>query len=55
MRIGILSRKASLYSIRRLVEAAEVRELGFDAIIPRMGASYTFYGTARRSSSKVHA
>jgi ribosomal protein S6--L-glutamate ligase len=72
--IGILSRKASLYSTRRLAEAAreaghEVRvvdylrcymditstrpkvlfrgeELHFDAIIPRIGASYTFYGTA---------
>jgi ribosomal protein S6--L-glutamate ligase len=82
MRIGILSRKASLYSTRRLREAAEARghdvrvvnylrcymdisaqrptvvyhdhqdpkskeeELRFDAIIPRIGASYTFYGTA---------
>jgi ribosomal protein S6--L-glutamate ligase len=82
MRIGILSRKASLYSTRRLREAAEARghdvrvvnylrcymdisaqrptvvyhdhqdpkskeeELHFDAIIPRIGASYTFYGTA---------
>ncbi len=83
MRIGILSRKASLYSTSRLVEAAEARghevrvanylrcymditakrpivvyqdlvsdakappeELNFDAVIPRIGASYTFYGTA---------
>jgi ribosomal protein S6--L-glutamate ligase len=83
MNIGILSRKASLYSTNRLVEAArerghEVRvvnylraymeineerprvlyqdlvsdrnaveeELQFDAVIPRIGASYTFYGTA---------
>lgn len=74
MQIGILSRKASLYSTSRLVEAAreaghDVRvidylrcymditsarpkvryrgeELIFDAIIPRIGATYTFYGTA---------
>lgn len=74
MKIGILSRKASLYSTRRLREAAEERghevrvadplrcymditakrpkvmfggeELWFDAIIPRIGASSTFYGTA---------
>ncbi|HSG48381.1 MAG TPA: 30S ribosomal protein S6--L-glutamate ligase [Longimicrobiales bacterium] len=74
MKIGILSRKASLYSTRRLREAAEDRghevrvvdplrcymditakrpkvmfggeELWFDAIIPRIGASSTFYGTA---------
>lgn len=82
MRIGILSRKGSLYSTRRLREAAEARghevrvvnylrcymdiherrptivyhdhqdakskeeELDFDAVIPRIGASYTFYGTA---------
>lgn len=74
MRIGILSRKASLYSTHRLVEAAQARghqvqvvdfaacymnitslnptvllgqeELDFDAIIPRIGASYTFYGAA---------
>ena len=74
MRIGILSRKASLYSTRRLREAVEERghevrvvdplrcymditaknprvmfggeELHFDAIIPRIGASSTFYGTA---------
>ncbi|HZD05016.1 MAG TPA: 30S ribosomal protein S6--L-glutamate ligase [Longimicrobiales bacterium] len=74
LRIGILSRKASLYSTRRLREAAEERghavrvvnplrcymnitarkprvmhrgeELRFDAVIPRIGASVTFYGTA---------
>lgn len=74
MRIGILSRKQSLYSTRRLLEAARDRghdarvvdyarcyinittrrpsvllgheELDFDAIIPRIGASYTFYGAA---------
>jgi ribosomal protein S6--L-glutamate ligase len=74
MRIGILSRNASLYSTRRLIEAArdrghEVRvvdylrcymeitsrkpvvllvgeRLEFDAVIPRIGATYTFYGTA---------
>lgn len=74
MKLGILSRKASLYSTRRLAEAArqrghEVRvvdylrcimnitshrpsvvfqgePLDFDAIIPRIGASHTFYGTA---------
>lgn len=75
MKIGILSRKAELYSTSRLVEAAEQHghevqvinpllcymnitshhpsiylrgeELeGFDAIIPRIGASITFYGTA---------
>ncbi len=74
MHIGILSRKSSLYSTSRLVEAArdaghEVRvidylrcymditsarpkvryrgeELRFDAVIPRIGATYTFYGTA---------
>lgn len=74
MNIGILSRKSSLYSTSRLVEAAgdaghDVRvidylrcyvditsarpkvryrgeELGFEAIIPRIGATYTFYGTA---------
>ena len=75
MKIGILSRKESLYSTRRLVEAAEERghevdvidhlrcymditsanprihykgeELkGYDAVIPRIGASVTFYGTA---------
>ena len=75
MKIGILSRKAELYSTRRLVEAARDRQHevhvinplrcymnitshspevhykgerleGFDAIIPRIGASITFYGTA---------
>jgi ribosomal protein S6--L-glutamate ligase len=74
MRIGILSRKASLYSTRRLREAAEARghevqvvdylrcymnitahkpsviyagrQLTFDAVIPRIGATYTPYGTA---------
>ncbi len=75
MKIGILSRRPSLYSTRRLVEAATERghnvqvvdtlrcymditthdpavhyrgkELsGFEAIIPRIGASITFYGTA---------
>ena len=75
MKIGILSRKAELYSTSRLVEAAEQRGHdvqvinpllcymnitshrpsihlkgqvleGFDAIIPRIGASITFYGTA---------
>ncbi len=75
MKIAILSRKASLYSTRRLVEAGQKRghevkvidtlrcymniatdqpgihykgqELtGFDAVIPRVGASITFYGTA---------
>jgi len=75
MNIAILSRNPSLYSTRRLVEAAEERghtarvintlrcymnitskkpevHYGgkklehFDAIIPRIGASITFYGTA---------
>ncbi len=75
MKIAILSRKAKLYSTRRLVEAAkqrghEVRVIdtlrcymnitshkpeihyrgavleGFDAVIPRIGASITFYGAA---------
>ena len=75
MKIGILSRKATLYSTSRLVKAAELRghEVqvidplfcymditsqrptvhfrnrcldDFDAIIPRIGASITFYGTA---------
>jgi ribosomal protein S6--L-glutamate ligase len=75
MKIGILSRKAELYSTRRLVEAARehghavhvINPLrcymnitshhpaihykgekleGFDAIVPRIGASITFYGTA---------
>ncbi|WP_153448904.1 30S ribosomal protein S6--L-glutamate ligase [Vibrio algicola] len=75
MKIGILSRNKSLYSTKRLIEAAQSRghevkvidalrcymninseqpqihfkgeELkDFDAIIPRIGASVTFYGTA---------
>jgi ribosomal protein S6--L-glutamate ligase len=75
MKIGILSRKAELYSTSRLVETAKERGHkvsvinplrcymnitshypaihykgekleGFDAIIPRIGASITFYGTA---------
>jgi len=74
MRIGILSRRATLYSTRRLREAAEERghdvkvvdplrcymnitakspqvvyrgePLHLDAVIPRIGASITFYGCA---------
>jgi ribosomal protein S6--L-glutamate ligase len=74
MNIGILSRKASLYSTSRLQDAGRERghvmrvinplrcymnitarrptvlyrgsELDLDAIIPRIGASVTFYGTA---------
>ena len=75
MKIAILSRSISLYSTKRLVEAAKARghevdvidtlkcymditskkpmvhyqnrELSdYDAIIPRIGASITFYGTA---------
>ncbi|QDV09636.1 Ribosomal protein S6 modification protein [Planctomycetes bacterium Poly30] len=74
MKIGILSRKSSLYSTARLVQAARARghevkvvdylrcvmniashrprviyqdlELDCDVIIPRIGASNTFYGTA---------
>ena len=75
MRIAVLSRKASLYSTRRLIEAARERgheaEVinhakcymalegknphiyvgdhmieGIDAIIPRIGASVTFYGSS---------
>ena len=74
MKIGILSRNASLYSTRRLKEAALARDhqavvvdylrcymditarrpqvlytgrpLRFDAVIPRIGATYTFYGAA---------
>ncbi|MDX1658357.1 MAG: 30S ribosomal protein S6--L-glutamate ligase [Nitriliruptorales bacterium] len=75
MKLAILSRNASLYSTRRLKEAAEerdheVRVIDFlrcvmditshrpairyagdelrdiDAVIPRIGASHTFYGTA---------
>ena len=75
MKIAILSRKSSLYSTRRLIEAAKSRGheaivinplhcymnitthhpsifykgkqiTGVDAVIPRIGASITFYGTA---------
>lgn len=75
MKIAVLSRKAALYSTRRLVEAAKERGhevevinhakcymllqtedptiyVGdhmvshFDAIIPRIGASVTFYGSS---------
>jgi ribosomal protein S6--L-glutamate ligase len=75
VKIAILSRKRSLYSTRRLIEAAEEKGhealvvntlraymniasnrpeihyngqilTGFDAVIPRIGASVTFYGTA---------
>lgn len=74
MKIAILSRKASLYSTRRLKEAGRERgheihvvdylrcymditshrpqvvsqgqPLHVDAVIPRIGASHTFYGTA---------
>jgi ribosomal protein S6--L-glutamate ligase len=74
MRIGIMSRDSTLFSTRRLREAAESRghdvqvfdylrcymniasrrpsvmlrgqPLDFDAIIPRIGATHTFYGTA---------
>ena len=75
MRFAILSRKPSLYSTRRLVEAVKARgheaqvidplrcymniathrpgifykgkALGpFDIVVPRIGASITFYGTA---------
>ena len=74
MKIGILSRKATLYSTKRLKEAADERghevsvidylrcymniashrpkvmyqseELQLDSVIPRIGASQTFYGTA---------
>ena len=74
MKIGILSRRPSLYSTTRLREAAEARghevevvdylrctmditalkpavlhrgrTLSYDAIVPRIGASNTFYGTA---------
>lgn len=74
MKIGILSRKPSIYSTKRLKEAAENRGhevniidhlrcymditahnpivnykgeplKGYDAIIPRIGASVTFYGS----------
>src|SRR5579871_6454502 len=75
MKIVILSRKASMYSTRRLVEAAQLRGhdtkvidtmrcymnitssqpsihykgeeiTDIDAVIPRIGASVTFYGAA---------
>jgi ribosomal protein S6--L-glutamate ligase len=75
MKIAILSRRASLYSTRRLKEAGEERGhemsvvdylrcymnitahkpqvmyqggplVGLDAVIPRIGASNTFYGNA---------
>lgn len=74
MHIGILSRDRTLYSTRRLAEAALQRghevtivdylrcymditpakprvlfrgeALDFDAVIPRIAATYTFYGTA---------
>ena len=75
MKIAVLSRNKSLYSTRRLIEAAKARGhevftydvlrcymnitsmrpsihykgenlTGFDAVIPRIGASVTFYGTA---------
>jgi ribosomal protein S6--L-glutamate ligase len=74
MRIGILSRRPSLYSTNRLREAAVQRghevdivdylrcymditahrpavklrghSLSFDAVVPRIGASNTFYGAA---------
>jgi ribosomal protein S6--L-glutamate ligase len=75
LKIAVLSRKASLYSTRRLREAGEHRGhevhvvdylrcymnitsrrpsviyqgrelVGFDAVVPRIGASKTFYGTA---------
>ncbi len=75
MKIGVLSRRPSLYSTRRLVEAGRERDhemvvinylrcymditshkptvmfrgepvLGFDAVIPRIGASNAFYGAS---------
>jgi ribosomal protein S6--L-glutamate ligase len=75
MRLAILSRNSSLYSTRRLKEAAEARDhevrvldylrcviditshrpqmhyggsqlAPLDAVIPRIGATHTFYGTA---------
>jgi len=75
MKLGILSRKSSLYSTSRLKEAGEQRGHqmqvvdylrcymditshrpkvmyqgkpleGFNAVIPRIGATHTFYGTA---------
>jgi ribosomal protein S6--L-glutamate ligase len=75
MRIAIMSRSKTIYSTRRLIEAAKQRDHevqvvdttrcymniashrptmhfrgqqldAFDAVIPRIGASITFYGTA---------
>ena len=75
MKIGVLSRRGSLYSTRRLVEAGRQRDHemqvinylrcymdltshrpqvlfrgepvhGFDAVIPRIGASHAFYGAS---------
>jgi len=75
MRIAIMSRSKTIYSTRRLIEAAKERDHevqvvdttrcymniashrpsmhyrgeqleAFDAVIPRIGASITFYGTA---------
>jgi ribosomal protein S6--L-glutamate ligase len=74
MKLGILSRSQNLYSTRRLVEAARLRDhevrvvdylrcymnitshhpevllrgeaLDFDAVMPRIAASRTFYGTS---------
>jgi ribosomal protein S6--L-glutamate ligase len=75
VKLAILSRNSSLYSTRRLKEAAEARDhevrvidylrcviditshrpamhyagtelTGIDAVIPRIGATHTFYGTA---------
>ncbi|HIF71422.1 MAG TPA: 30S ribosomal protein S6--L-glutamate ligase [Dehalococcoidia bacterium] len=74
MKLGILSRSQNLYSTRRLVEAAQMRDhevrvvdylrcymnitsrhpevllhgeaLEFDAVMPRIAASRTFYGTS---------
>jgi ribosomal protein S6--L-glutamate ligase len=75
MKIAVLSRRASLYSTRRLVEAGRARDhemqvinylrcymdiashkprvmfknepvVGFDAVIPRVGASHAFYGAS---------
>ena len=75
MNIAVLSRRGSLYSTRRLLEAGRERGhemklvnylrcymditshqpqvlfqgeplTGFDAVIPRIGASHAFYGTA---------
>jgi ribosomal protein S6--L-glutamate ligase len=75
MKIAVLSRKASLYSTRRIAEAGRERGhdvsvidylrcymnitshkpevifqgralQGFNAVVPRIGATHTFYGTA---------